>query len=415
MLVNASKCIIVSLISALSWTAASESQFKSDHHQCTENERLVHPHLCVLLDYKSADPIHLANELHRWSRDVGFIFDMTLNNDLPTVNQNRDALPSILAARAATASKRQMLRAKESAVVDRVALPTVVAHGMGDSCFNSGMIHFTSHISTLTSTYAQCIPTGSTQHTDTMNGFFLNMDASVDIFASQIQSIPQFKDGFNAIGLSQGNNIIRGYIAKYNDPPVNTFISANGVNGGTGAVPYCIPKVSSTKVTKTSSDAFSSGRICNGLMEVASKRAYSTFAQTHSFQANYWRDPRPQAKEAYATYSQLAQWNNEGRVYNSTLNENYAKTQKFVWVMALQDEMVWPKEGEQWGAPNPLHPFDGENNILDREETEWFVKDLFGLKTAEEAGKNHYESFDGPHLGFSTDDINGWVNKYFNV
>lgn len=83
--------------------------------------------------------------------------------------------------------------------------------------------------------------------------------------------------------------------------------------------------------------------------------------------------------------------------------------------MALQDEMVWPKEGEQWGAPNPLHPFDGENNILDREETEWFVKDLFGLKTAEEAGKNHYESFDGPHLGFSTDDINGWVNKYFNV
>lgn len=229
-----SNCIILSLISALSWTAAAETQFKSDYHQCTEKERLLHPHLCILLNDASADPIRLANELYRWSRDVGFIFDMTLNNDLPTVNQNRDALPSILAARAATASKRQMLRAKESAVVDRVGLPTVVAHGMGDSCFNSGMIHFTSHISTLTSTYAQCIPTGSTQHTDTMNGFFLNMDASVDIFASQIQSIPQFKDGFNAIGLSQGNNIIRGYIAKYNDPPVNTFISANGVNGGTG-------------------------------------------------------------------------------------------------------------------------------------------------------------------------------------
>merc|ERR1712194_929833 len=75
-----------------------------------------------------------------------------------------------------------------------------------------------------------------------------------------------------------------------------------------------------------------------------------TFTQTHSFQANYWRDPRPQAKDAYAYYSQLAQWNNEGRVYNSTLNENYAKTQKFVWVMALKDKMVWPKEGEHWGA-----------------------------------------------------------------
>jgi len=415
MLVNASKCIIVSLISALSWTAASESQFKSDHHQCTENERLVHPHLCVLLDYKSADPVHLANELHRWSRDVGFIFNMPSNDDPQIINQNRDALPSAVAVRDTTASKRQLLRVKGPAVVDQAVLPTIVAHGMGDSCFNSGMIKFTSHISSLTSTYAKCIPTGSTQHTDTNNGFFLSMDASVDIFASQIQSIPQFKDGFNAIGLSQGNNIIRGYIARYNDPPVNTFISVNGVNGGTGAVPYCIPKASTTAVTESSSESFSSNFICNSLMEVANKRAYTKFAQTHSFQANYWRDPRPQAKEAYSTYSQLAQWNNEGRVYNSTLNENYAKTHKFVWVMALQDEMVWPKEGEQWGAPNPLHPFDGKDNILDREETEWFIKDLFGLKTAEEAGKNHYESFDGPHLGFSMDDVDGWVSKYFNV
>jgi len=387
-------CIFLSLI-ILALTDATKS--KSEYHECKDEERQKHPHLCNILDRAIADPIGLANLLHKWSRNVGYAFDMRLDQS-PFFNSDGGISP-----------KRQLLRAGGGAdKIDKI-LPTVLAHGMGDSCFNSGFKQFTSHISSLTSSHAECIPTGTTQHTDTINGFFLNMDASVDVVASQIQSNPLLKDGFNAIGLSQGNNVIRGYIAKYNDPPVHTFLSLNGVNGGTGAVPSCIPKSTSSSETE-SIGKYESTSICNLLMEVASNRAYTTFAQTHSFQANYWRDPRPQEKEAYAKYSQLAQWNNEGRVYNSTLNENFAKTKKFVWVMALHDTMVWPKEGEQWGAPDPLDPFEGD--VLDRNETEWYVKDLFGLRTAEEAGKNYYEVFDGPHLGFSMEDLDGWVKKY---
>jgi len=232
MRVNQSACVI--LISSLSWTTATtETEFKSIYHQCTKEERLNHPHLCTLLNYASTDPIHLANELYRWSRDVGLILDMPLN-DLQIMDQVHDASHSKLIANSATTSKRNLLRSETSIVEKAATLPTVIAHGMGDSCFNHGMVRFTSHISSLTSTYAKCIPTGSKKHTDIMNGFLLDMDSSVDIFASQIQSTPQFKDGFNAIGLSQGNNIIRGYIAKYNNPPVNSFLSLNGVNAGTG-------------------------------------------------------------------------------------------------------------------------------------------------------------------------------------
>ena len=46
--------------------------------------------------------------------------------------------------------------------------------------------------------------------------------------------------------------------------------------------------------------------------------------------------------------------------------------------MATQDKMVWPAEGEQWGAPNPDDPYNG--NILPMNQTEWYVNDLFGLK-----------------------------------
>jgi palmitoyl-protein thioesterase len=81
-----------------------------------------------------------------------------------------------------------------------------------------------------------------------------------------------------------------------------------------------------------------------------------------------------------------------------------------VWVLAEQDGMVWPKEGEHWGAPDPDDPFQA---VLPREETEWFKQDFFGLRTAEEAGKNVYESFEGDHLQFTMEEFDSWIHKYF--
>jgi palmitoyl-protein thioesterase len=152
-----------------------------------------------------------------------------------------------------------------------------------------------------------------------------------------------------------------------------TNVSKNQCIVGTSAVPNCIPKDTHNQMMSATSQD-----ICELMMEQASKRAYSNFAQKHSFQANYWRDPRPIEKKAYQTYSQLAQWNNEGFQINETLKENWKKTQKFVWVMADSDTMIWPKEGEHWGSPDPSDPF---KKILPMNETEWYQKDLFGLKT----------------------------------
>jgi len=282
-------------------------------------------------------------------------------------------------------------------------LPVVFAHGMGDSCFNSGMQHIGEHTSQLLGgVYVTCIPTGDTQSEDTTNGYFLNMDASVDVFAAKVAQDPRLMDGFHAIGFSQGNNVIRGYIARYNDPPVDTFLSVNGVNAGVGAVPHCRPKVGVNGVGRS---------LCDLLMEQASRRAYTEWTQQHSFQANYWRDPRPVERSKYEEFSQLARWNNEGH-FNQTYKDNYAKTKKFVWILATDDGMVWPREGEHWGAPDPRDPF---RTILPMNETEWYQKDLFGLKTAQEAGKNFFESFEGDHLQFTIEDFDRWIHTYIAV
>ena len=222
-----------------------------------------------------------------------------------------------------------------------VSKPIVIAHGMGDSCFNKGIQSIIKSMALWTGQYSICIPMGSNQQEDTSAGYFLNMDASIDQFAAAIFKDSKLNQGFHAIGFSQGNNIIRGYIAKYNHPTVHTFLSINGVNAGVSAVPYCIRQdPSMISVFHSSKENF----ICRALMEMASQKAYTTFAQKNSFQANYWRDPREEYFHKYLQFSQLAYYNNETPTKNFTLNENYAKTEKFVWILAEQDELVWPKE-----------------------------------------------------------------------
>mmetsp|Transcript_2918 Transcript_2918/g.6892 ORF Transcript_2918/g.6892 Transcript_2918/m.6892 type:complete len:462 (-) Transcript_2918:65-1450(-) len=339
-----------------------------------------HPVLCEFLDRLEANVEDVASEMTEFAREknllVGEDFDWEANRQEQT--------------------EQQLLAENQ--------MPVVFAHGMGDSCFNSGMIHIGDRTSELLGgVYVTCVPTGDTNSEDTKNGYFLNMDASVDVFAAKIAKDPRLQKGFHAIGFSQGNNVIRGYIARYNTPTVHTFISVNGVNAGEGTVPGCFPSSKGADETKL-------GSFCDLLLEQASKRAYTEFAQEHSFQANYWRDPRESKQEDYYKYSQLARWNNEGPDKNQTFNDNFAKSSKFVWIMATADSMVWPREGEHWGCPDSKDPF--ESPILPMNETEWYKEDFFGLRKAQESGKNVFETFQGGHLQFTMEDFDRWVTTY---
>ena len=305
-------------------------------------------------------------------------------------------------------------------------LPIVVAHGMGDSCFNPGMKSITKAAGARVGVYSTCVPTASNWVTDTIGGFLKNMDASVDFFAKRVKADPKLAGGFNAFGLSQGNNVIRGYIAKYNDPPVQTFMSICGINAGVGAFPMCSPAIPVV------------GGVCKVFTEVLGDLAYNSLVQSILFQANYFRDPTKLKDASYLAHSQLARWNGEtgadmcarraplprprhhtyqrrrqtlhGR-RRSAEKANWAKTSKFVWVEGTEDTVVWPREGEQWGAVTASYP---RSTVVEPyKETTWFRNDTFGLRTADEAGKNFFESFRGQHIRFTETELYGWIDKYF--
>jgi len=277
------------------------------------------------------------------------------------------------------------------------ALPVVTAHGMGDSCFNAGFKQLTQGVGTHTGSYSVCIPTGDTQAKDTNNGFFLSMDKSLEVFADKIRKDAKLAGGFNAIGLSQGNSLIRGYIQKYNDPPVKNWLSVHGTVVGVTGIPNCNP-------------AGALRLVCESVAKLLGDTAvYTKVIQDHIFQADYFRDPARVNSTEYKKNSELGEWNNEGNTVNASYAVNFAKTSKFVMVKAEKDTMVYPNDGEWWGAFA-----DGKYRTkLPMKETRWYKEDLFGLKTADEAGKIHFESTTGNHLQFTTTQLYGWIDKYF--
>merc|ERR1719247_2816036 len=116
------------------------------------------------------------------------------------------------------------------------------------------------------------------------------------------------------------------------------------------------------------------------------------------FQANFYRDPTGLNHTDFLDNNQLAQWNGEGRsgTFNETFKENFLKTSTNVWVKGLLDTVVWPREGEWWGQVAPGDPWDAP--ALPMAQSSWYLQDTFGLRTASQQHKNHFESFMGEHI-----------------
>lgn len=278
--------------------------------------------------------------------------------------------------------------------------PTVTAHGMGDSCFNAGMKQITGVVSQTTGQYAVCVPTGKNLIQDTERGFFMTMNDNVDVFAGKIKNDTKLSSGFNCISFSQGANLCRGYIQKYNGvngyPPVISWLAVHSTAAGVAGFPHCNP-------------AGLLGPVCKTLANLGGEVAYTKVGQDALFQIDYFRDPNFVNTTAYKTYSQLAQWNNEGETVDPTINANFGKVKKFAMIKAEKDSMVFPNEGEWWG-----HFADGSlSTVLPMNQTRWYKEDLFGLRTADEAGRIVFNSTSGDHLQFSLAQLEWWVDNYF--
>lgn len=280
---------------------------------------------------------------------------------------------------------------------NRKVAPVVFAHGMGDSCFNPGMQSITESTAKHMNTYGTCIGDGNDQASDTIGGFLVNLDDAAASFAKKVRSDPKLRNGFNAVGFSQGNDVIRGYMQQYNNPPVLSWVSVHGPVAGVASLPRCAPGTSGGLVHK----------LCQLATDLVSKAAYTDTVQKKITQSNFLRDPE-NIDQFLGKCIWLARMNNECQP-NSEYKSNFLKTKNILLIKALRDTMIFPSESEWFGAYE-----DGNyKKILKMEETKWYKEDLFGLKTMHKRGSISFGTTPGNHLQFYQEDLFGWAEKAF--
>jgi len=284
--------------------------------------------------------------------------------------------------------------------------PIVMMHGMGDFAENPmGMVPLRKLIAKDANAYVHSVALCSkkTQLSgcdveDQQNGFFMTMDDEVDQFARVVQADKNLTGGFNAIGFSQGNTVIRGYIHRYNNPPVKNFISMHGVMMGVSGLPQCPMNVTGL------------GLICRSVDAIVSHAGvYSEFVQNRLAQANYYRDA--ENLQEYREKGHFMPYiNNEVKgKENATYSSNFAALEKLVLVMAEGDTMVHPKESEHFGYFK-----DGSRTeLVAMEDSPWYQENWFGLKTLNEAKKIDLYSTPGNHLRFTEEFLEKMVKLYF--
>uniref|UniRef100_A0A914DK61 Palmitoyl-protein thioesterase 1 n=1 Tax=Acrobeloides nanus TaxID=290746 RepID=A0A914DK61_9BILA len=264
---------------------------------------------------------------------------------------------------------------------------------MGDSCCNPLSMGRVKKLlmTEIPNVYVHSLMLGDSFVTDTEHGFFANMNDLVAEACQKIESDENLKNGYNAIGFSQGGLFVRAIAQRCPNPPMKTLISFGGPQQGVYGFPYC-PGEKHT---------------CDLVRHLLNYGAYVSFVQNKVVQAQYWHDPYQ--KDDYIDKNIfLADLNNERQI-NQSYNENLAKLENFVTVKFLRDHMIEPKESAWFG----YYPRDNTSVIVPLEESELFTKQLTGLKKLAEANRLKFESIDGDHLQIPHDVfVNQFINKY---
>lgn len=284
--------------------------------------------------------------------------------------------------------KKPLPRAKDSA-----PLPVVQMHGMGDFSTDPGLVSLGDAISAeLNGTYVLTMRIGDNAIEDILNGFIMNLDDQVEYFANVVRSDPQLEKGFNGVGYSQGNLVIRGYIERFNQPPIKNFISMHGPLAGVAAFPGCSLDHS----------------LCRAFSEVLGALAYHPPVQEHLAQANYFRDPyKIEAYQKGAIF--LPDLNNEDGSVDANYNQRLLSLDSLCLVKALGDTVVIPNDSEWFG----FYQDKSFDEVWTFDQTPWYTSDAFGLQSLDKAGKVFFDTTDGNHLEFSTDYLMSLVDIYF--
>ena len=87
--------------------------------------------------------------------------------------------------------------------------------------------------------YVVSLMIGETPAGDTTNGFLMPVIEQIKLACNVIQSDPELKDGYHALGFSQGGQFLRGLAQMCPNPPMKTLVTFGGQHQGIFGFPKC--------------------------------------------------------------------------------------------------------------------------------------------------------------------------------
>ncbi|KAL1129415.1 hypothetical protein AAG570_013942 [Ranatra chinensis] len=230
--------------------------------------------------------------------------------------------------------------------------------------------------------YVKSLQIGNNFIEDTTNGFFMNANDQVKMACDLISSDPQLKDGYNAMGFSQGGQFLRAVAQRCPVPKMLNLISFGGQHQGVYGLPHCF---------------YPQHKWCNYLRILLNRGAYWSWVQKQFVQAEYWHDPLDEEKYRQNSIF-LADINNE-RYLNTSYRENLYALSNLVLVKFEGDSMVQPSESEWFGFYTPGQAV----NITNLEDSKIYTEDLLGLQAMDKEQRLKFLSVPGDHLEFTDD------------
>lgn len=166
--------------------------------------------------------------------------------------------------------------------------------------------------------------------------------------------VRELHDGFDAVGFSQGGQILRAYVQRCNRPPVRNLITVGAQHQGVANFPGCPEDIEPSSVLFPSLPDDDNGMLYQVRFEAASRdcawwqrmikqRVYSSWAQEHIVQAQYFKDPT--RYEEYLRKSRfLADINSEHEPRSALYKKNLESLDNLIMFMFSEDTQVVPKE-----------------------------------------------------------------------
>ncbi|XP_014243319.1 palmitoyl-protein thioesterase 1 [Cimex lectularius] len=268
------------------------------------------------------------------------------------------------------------------------ATPIVLWHGMGDSCCNPlSLGSFAKHLEkSIPGVYVKSLQLGSNVFDDVLHGFFMDSNEQVRQACEMILNDERLKDGYNAIGFSQGSQFLRA-VAQQCGTKMQNLISFGGQHQGIYGLPKC----------------FYPEKLCNYMRLLLNKFAYQSWVQNEFVQAQYWHDPLREKEYVQGSHF-LAEINNE-RNFNKTYRKGLTSLKNFVMVKFLNDTMVVPSESSWFGFYTPGQA----ENITALRDSRLYKdnKDRLGLRQMDKEGKLKFLAVEGDHLHFRVN----WIEE----